>query len=247
MGPVRQKKLTLRVATYNIHKCRGLDGKTDIVRIASVLKPLKADIIALQEVVGPSLKALGQDEELAMRLRMSSRLAPARSYRGRLYGNAVLTRLPVIKHLNYDLSLPGHEARVCQRVDVMVDGYTLHIHNVHFGTSAEERGRQAKKLMAHMSASKAHGPKIFIGDFNEWKKGPATELLNERLTAIDLMPHLVWRATYPGILPIFDLDHLYYSGHVEIMELYVPRGWKALMASDHLPMLAELRITVKSQ
>jgi endonuclease/exonuclease/phosphatase family metal-dependent hydrolase len=87
---------------------------------------------------------------------------------------------------------------------------------------------------------------ILLGDFNEWKKGPATDYLNDRLKNIDLLPHLKWRRTYPGLLPIFHLDHIYYAGHVEIVNLYVPRGWRALIASDHLPLLAELRITVRS-
>jgi endonuclease/exonuclease/phosphatase family metal-dependent hydrolase len=245
MNRARNKKISLRVATYNVHKCRGLDGRADVARIAAVLKPLKADIIALQEVVGPSLKKPGQEEELAMRLNMVPLLAPARSCRGHLYGNAILSRLQVIRNMTYDLSYPGMEPRLCQRADVMLEGHTVHIYNVHLGTSAWERSRQAKKLVNYVSDDGVHGPKILLGDFNEWKEGPATGYLNDRLNSIDLIPHLTWRKTYPGILPIFHLDHLYYSGHVEILSLYVPRGWRALMASDHLPMLAELNILVK--
>ncbi len=245
MSPGRNKKLTLRVATYNIHKCRGLDGRVDTDRIAAVLKPLKADIIALQEVVGPSLKTAGQDETLALRLKMLHLLAPAHTYRGRLYGNAILSRLPVSMHTTFDLTQSGREPRLCQRVDVNLDGHTIHLYNVHLGTSAAERTRQAKKLLSCIADENVHGPKIVVGDFNEWKKGPATGYLNERLKSIDLMPHLAWRKTYPGMLPIFNLDHLYYSGHVEIKSLYVPRRWQALIASDHLPMLAELQIMVK--
>lgn len=245
MSPGRYKKLALRVATYNIHKCRGLDGRIDTARIAAVLKPLKADIIALQEVVGPSIKITGQEAALALKLKMFPLLAPTNSYHGRLYGNAVLSHLPVSMHMIYDLSQSGREPRLCQRVDITLDGYTIHIYNVHLGTSATERSRQAKKLLSYITDENVRGPKILIGDFNEWKKGPATGYLNERLESIDLIPHLRWRKTYPGMLPIFHLDHLYYSGHVEIISVYVPRRWQALIASDHLPMLAELQIMVK--
>ena len=247
MSPGRNKKLSLKVATYNIHKCRGLDGRIDTDRIAAVLKPLKADVIALQEVVGPSLKATGQEEALALKLNMQHLLAPAHTYRGRLYGNAVLSHLPVLRHITYDLTQPGHEPRLCQRVDISLYGHTIHLYNVHLGTSAAERARQARKLLSFIADENVHGPKIVIGDFNEWKKGPATGYLNERLNSIDLIPHLKWRKTYPGMLPVFHLDHLYYSGHVEILNLYVPRGWQALIASDHLPMLAELHILVRER
>jgi endonuclease/exonuclease/phosphatase family metal-dependent hydrolase len=246
MSPMRQKKITLRVATYNVHKCRGIDGRVDSERIASVLKPLKADVIALQEVVGPSVKSAGQDEAIAIRLHMNSHMAPARSYRGHLYGNAVLTRLPVTKHIICDLSVAGHEARLCQKVELTVEGHTINLYNVHLGTSGAERSRQAKKLISRISDESVRGPKILIGDFNEWKKGKATDYLSEKLNSIDLAPYLGWLKTYPGLLPIFHLDHLYYSGHVGIVSVHVPRGLRTLIASDHLPMLVELQIQVKS-
>jgi endonuclease/exonuclease/phosphatase family metal-dependent hydrolase len=247
MSPTRLKKLTLRVATYNVHKCRGLDGRVDTRRIASVLKPLRADIIALQEVIGPSTKLSGQEEDIAMRLHMFPLFAPARSYRGHLYGNAVLSRLPVTKHIICDLSVAGHEARLCQKAEVTLEGHTINFYNVHLGTSETERSRQARKLVSRISDENIRGPKILVGDFNEWRKGKATDYLREKLQSIDLTPYLGWRKTYPGIIPIFHLDHLYYSGNVEIVHLHVPRGLKALVASDHLPMVTELRITIKGQ
>ncbi len=140
-----QKKLVVRVATYNIHKSRGLDGRTDVKRIAAVLKSLHADVIALQEVVGPGAKTTGQEEELAMRLGMVPMLAPARTYRGHPYGNAMLSRLPISRQLVCDISQAGLEPRLCQRIDVVLEGHTIHLYNVHMGTSAHERARQAKK------------------------------------------------------------------------------------------------------
>ncbi|HMK60015.1 MAG TPA: endonuclease/exonuclease/phosphatase family protein [Dissulfurispiraceae bacterium] len=240
-----KNKIRLRLATYNIHKCRGLDGRTDSGRIGSVLKPLKADVIALQEVIGPSLKSPGQEDVLATRMNMRPVLAPARSYRSHLYGNAVLSSLPVIKHESFDLSVEGYEPRLCQRVDVLVDNTAVHIYNVHFGTSSPERSRQAKKLLSFVMDTHVKGPKIVVGDFNEWKKSTASHLLSEKLHSMDLMPHLRWRKTYPGILPVLHIDHIYFTGHVELNSLQVSRRWPALIASDHLPIVAELVITVK--
>lgn len=241
----QRRTIPLRVVTYNIHKCRGLDGRTDVERIVKVLRALHADVIALQEVVGPGAKSTGQEETIAMRLGMVPILAPARTYRGHPYGNAVLSRLPVSRQFICDLSQSGHEARLCQRIDIVLQGHTVHFYNVHLGTSAHERARQAKKLVSFVMDDHVHGPKILVGDFNEWMKGPATELLNGRLKSLDLIPHLRWQRTYPGFLPVFHLDHLYYAGHVEVHKLHVPRRWPALIASDHLPIVAELFISVK--
>jgi endonuclease/exonuclease/phosphatase family metal-dependent hydrolase len=83
-----------------------------------------------------------------------------------------------------------------------------------------------------------------LGDFNEWMKGLATELLSQRLKSIDLRAHLHRRRirTYPGIFPLVHLDHIYYEGEVEVMRVELRRTRKSLMASDHLPLVAELKI-----
>ena len=81
-----------------------------------------------------------------------------------------------------------------------------------------------------------------LGDFNEWTKGLATSTLNERLQSIDLRAHLRRRRTYPGVFPVLHLDHIYYEGQVEVVKVELPRTRLSLMASDHLPLVAELRI-----
>jgi len=66
--------------------------------------------------------------------------------------------------------------------------------------------------------------------------------LSEKLQAIDLSVHLRRKRTYPAILPFLHLDHIYYEGEVDIAGVEVPRTRKSLMASDHLPFLAELKV-----
>jgi endonuclease/exonuclease/phosphatase family metal-dependent hydrolase len=73
-------------------------------------------------------------------------------------------------------------------------------------------------------------------------KGLATSMLSERLQSIDLRSHLRRRRTYPGMFPVLHLDHIYYEGTVEVVKLELPRTRLSLMASDHLPLVAELRI-----
>ena len=234
---------TVRVATYNIHSGRGLDGRTRLERIAAVLARIDADIIALQEVVGASPLKPGQAAELGAALGMGWVMAPTRHQRTALFGNVVLTRFPVRHHVQYDLTWKTCEHRGVQRVDVGLEDDTLHFYNVHLGTSLMERRHQAARLATLVHDRRVTGPKIILGDFNEWARHlGATDLLAERLQSIDLSKHLSRRRTYPGIFPILHLDHIYYEGKVEVLKVTLPRDRMALMASDHLPLVADLKI-----
>jgi len=242
----RHELLRLRIVTYNVHKCRGMDGRTHPGRVASVLERLKPDMVALQEVIGAGPHRKGQEEEISDHLGMVSVLAPARTLRGHPYGNALLSRLPIKYHGTYDLTEAGLEPRFLQRVDISLQGHRIHIYNVHLGTSREERTRQTRKLIHFLSDPALRGPKILLGDFNEWRKGPATKLLAESFQSLDLFPFLRWPRTYPGILPIFHIDHIYYQGQVEIIKVTVPRTLSTFVASDHMPILVELQISTRS-
>jgi endonuclease/exonuclease/phosphatase family metal-dependent hydrolase len=233
---------TLRVATYNIHRCRGLDGRTRPDRIAAVLKSIDADVIALQEVIGPGPTTGGHAEELGAMLGMGWVMAPARQLRGHQFGNAVLSRLPISQHLEHDLSWKTCEARRMQRVDITAPACTLHLYNVHLGTAILERRHQAQRLAAIVSDRHTSGPKLVLGDFNEWMRGLATRTLSEKLNSVDLRNHLKRRRTYPGVFPILHLDHIYYAGRVEIRGIELPRTRLALVASDHLPLVADVTL-----
>ena len=83
---------------------------------------------------------------------------------------------------------------------------------------------------------------IVLGDFNEWMRGLTTTLLSEKLKSADLRTFLRRRRTYPGFFPIMHLDHIYYAGHLEIVRVELPRTRLALVASDHLPLVAEFEV-----
>lgn len=232
----------LRVATYNIHRARGLDGRTRVERIAAVLASIDADVIALQEVIGASPLRPGQAAELGAALGMGWVMAPTRRWRTALFGNVVLSRLPVRHHVQHDLTWKTREPRVCQRVDLAVGDATLHVFNVHLGISIPERREQAERLAALVHDRRITGPKIVLGDFNEWAHGIVADVLGARLRSVDIKTHLSRRRTYPGFFPILHLDHIYFEGRVDVMHVSLPRDRMAKMASDHLPLAADLNI-----
>ena len=235
----------IRIVTYNIHKCRGLDGRTRPERISSVLAEINADIVALQEVVGASPLKPGQAAEIGAALGLGWVMASTRHIRNALYGNVVLSRFPVKHHQQHDLSWKTCEPRLAQRVDLCINGDSdiLHFYNVHLGTALLERRDQARRLASIVHDRRVSGPKIVLGDFNEWARGLATDVLAEKLHSIDLRQHLKRKRTYPGFFPLVHLDHIYYEGaRVEIEKVWLPNDRMAMMASDHLPLVADLKL-----
>jgi endonuclease/exonuclease/phosphatase family metal-dependent hydrolase len=238
-----RRHVDIRVATYNIHRSRGMDRRVVPSRIAEVLRDIDADVIALQEVVGAGPSGSGQAEEIGAALGMGWVMTSVRHLRNHLFGNVVLSRFPIVQHSHYDLSWRTCEPRACQRADLNLGrGRPLHVYNVHLGTAVLERRYQAPRLASFVHDRRVAGPKIILGDFNEWTRGLATRTLSSLFDSIDLRAHLRRRRTYPGIFPMLHLDHIYYEGEVDVRSVELPRTRKALMASDHLPLVANLRI-----
>jgi endonuclease/exonuclease/phosphatase family metal-dependent hydrolase len=237
-----RRTVDVRVATYNIHRCRGMDRRILPSRIADVLREIDADVIALQEVVGAGPTGSGQAEEIGAALGMGWVMAPVRHLRNHLFGNVVMSRFPIVQHGQYDLSWRTCEARGCQRADLDFGDGRLHVYNVHLGTAVLERRYQAPRLAAFVHDHRVAGPKIILGDFNEWMRGLATRTLSSLFESVDIRSHLRRRRTYPGLFPVLHLDHIYYEGHVEVRSVELPRSRRALIASDHLPLVANLRI-----
>jgi endonuclease/exonuclease/phosphatase family metal-dependent hydrolase len=232
----------LRVVTYNVHRCRGMDRRTRPDRVAAVLREIGADIIAVQEVIGSGPQGISHIEEIGAALGMGWVMATARHLRGHQFGNAVLSRLPIVHHVQHDLSWKTCEPRCLQRADIEVPGHTLHVYNVHLGTAILERRHQAQRLATVVADRHTGGPKIVLGDFNEWMRGLTTTLLSDRLKSVDLKEFLRRRRTYPGLFPILHLDHIYYAGRMEIMNVELARTRMSLVASDHLPLVADVRV-----
>jgi endonuclease/exonuclease/phosphatase family metal-dependent hydrolase len=238
------RHVDLRVATYNIHRCRGMDRRVIPSRIAEVLRDIDADVVAMQEVIGSGPSGQDQAEAIGAALGMGWVMASVRHLRRHHFGNVIMSRFPIVHHSQYDLSWRTCEARACQRADLdLGGGRRLHIYNVHLGTAVLERRYQATRLASYVHDRRVDGPKVILGDFNEWMRGLATRTLSSLFESVDLRAHLRRRRTYPGIFPVLHLDHIYYEGLVEVRSVELPRNRKALMASDHLPLVANLRVT----
>jgi len=219
-----------------------MDRRTRPDRIAAVLRTVNADVIALQEVIGAGPDGSSHAEEIGASLGMGWVMASARRLRGRQFGNVVLSRFPIIGHTEHDLSWKTCEPRCMQRVDIDVEGRVLHVYNVHLGTAILERHAQAHRLATIVADRHVGGRKIVLGDFNEWMKGTTTRLLSSRLRSVDLSTFLRRRRTYPGLFPILHLDHIYHDGPLEIVGVELLRTRLSLVASDHLPLVADLRL-----
>ena len=229
----------MRIVTYNIHKGRGMDGRVSIKRIGDVLAQVDADIVALQEVFSASDGREGQVEALAASLGLKSIFGRTRHHLGRPYGNALLSRWPIIGSCDMDLTWAHRERRGCVRVDLKTPLGILHVFNIHLGTSFFERRHQVKSLL---KAKQIHdgisGPRVLVGDFNEWIKGLTTRMLSETFESLNLELHVRKRRSYPGLLPLVHLDHIYFERPLHIEKAELIRNRLSRIASDHLPLVA---------
>jgi endonuclease/exonuclease/phosphatase family metal-dependent hydrolase len=229
----------LVVASYNIHRGIGLDRKRDLDRIAQVIAEMNPDVVGLQEVVredgvAHADQATYLGETLGMRVVMGE----TRSYGSGTYGNAVLTRLPVLSSVRCDLSCHGREPRGCLRVDLDLDHTAVHLFNCHFGLAFHERRAQLDLLAGFLQAADCEGPRLLVGDFNEWHRGPVTR----RLRRVFSSPMRRMRRTHPAVFPIFRLDRIYWDVELQGEAFHVHRSRLARVASDHLPVVARLRV-----
>jgi len=239
--------IKFRIATYNVHKCVGIDRRLSPARIVSVLKEINADIVALQEVLCIQGRNSEDDQAhfIARKLGFNYCMGHNRKLRDGIYGNLVLSRFPLLGSENHDISVAGREERGCLRVDVDLGQESkMHVYNVHLGTSFVERRRQARKLISESILSDANipGPRIMLGDFNEWTRGLVTRLLNEHFQSGDIRLHLRRSRTYPGVLPLMHLDHIYFDETLELVSAELHRSRTSLVASDHLPIIADFRL-----
>ena len=225
------RRAALTVASYNIHKGQGLDGRVDLMRIAAVIEELDADLVGVQEIYRP------QAEMLAARLGLEMHMGVTHTRVEGAYGNAVLTRLPARGSGVFDLTHSLREPRGGIRVDLVVPDGLLHLFNVHFGLRIRERAAQVARLVReHILHADLTGPRVVVGDLNEWFPGAVGRALRQELAG----PRN--RRTHPSPLPFFALDRIYWDRELHGEGFRVHRSRLARVASDHLPVVARLQL-----
>lgn len=236
---------SLRVLCYNIHYGQGNDGQYDVQRLASVIKQAKPDLVALQEVdVGVERSGrVHQARRLAELTGLSVRYGPTQHYQGGLFGNAVLTRLPIedvhIQPLPYTESTPEKVTYPRGAIAVTLrseSGRKFQFISTHFQHNLpEDRVAQAKAINQFFAAD-ATTPAILAGDMNARPDSEPIQILREAWeSAIDASQ----APTAPSKKPTSRIDYIFYRGkpsfsltHAEVID--------EPMASDHCPVLAVL-------
>jgi endonuclease/exonuclease/phosphatase family metal-dependent hydrolase len=243
---VKEGEIRFRVATYNIHKCQGFDRRIRPERIIEVIRELHADVICLQEVVdAPAAGAkFNQAGEIARALSdYAVCFGTNRPLYGGNYGNMTLTRFELKSWKNHDVTHKREERGVLQADIDLGRNTVMHVFNVHLGTGYIERRVQAERLLsAEVLGQNQSGPRLVVGDFNEWTRGRTTKMLRRSFRTFKPEHGLRFPRTFPGMLPLLSLDYFYYEVPLELEATKLWRSRKALVASDHLPLIADFRI-----
>ena len=225
----------LGVVTYNIHACVGGDGRFDPERTVEVLKEIDADVVALQEVEHHPVGDSDLLDYMASAVGLSAIAGPTLLRETRGYGNALLTRLPVLAVDRVDLSLPRREPRGALDVTVDWSGQAMRVVATHLGLRPGERRAQIRRLLDLFESGFA-GPGVLLGDLNEWLLWGRPLSWLDRHFASSGHPR-----TYPARFPLFALDRIWVSPDTLLLSVKTHRSPLARMASDHLPLKAMLK------
>ena len=227
------------IASYNIHSSVGMDRRRSPARIAQVLKELNCDIYALQEVDNQP----GDDEE-SMQLEYLSRATDMAAVPGlRIvrhtgeYGNAVLTRFPILSVRRLDLSCARWEPRGAIDLQVEIDDMPVRIIATHLGLSRSERRTQWSRLLATIAKGEPELPTLLLGDMNEWYRPAATLQAAHRVLGKPPAP-----VAFPSFAPCLALTRMWMRPLQALRSLEVHRSTLTRTASDHLPVKAVIDV-----
>lgn len=242
---------TLRIMSYNVHGCKGTDNHISTDRIARVIARYNPDVVALQELDAGRLRSFGIDQAqmIARKLEMSFHFHPAFHYEDEQYGNAILSRSPVVLIKKDVLPKLWKNAFLEFRgaIWVMVDhhGTKINIINTHLSLWPKERFLQIKALLdgdwiEHPDCS---GPVILCGDLNMVPNSPVYKEICKKFKDSQLMvaghkPLKTWFAGYP----FMRIDHIFVTPEFYVNSIQVSHTALDRSASDHLPIIADLSL-----
>ncbi len=221
--------MKIRVLSYNIRYCRGMNGKVSLKVVASAIAGTHPDLVGLQEVdcFNPRSSFADQTAKLGSMLGMYHIYGPNVTWGGvARFGNAVLSRYPIVYWQNYLLPSQG-EQRGLLRVEIKLAGQIVVFLNTHLGLNHQERLQQVDKIIEVSGG--VSGPLLLAGDFNASLESEEVVRLQTVLQTGDLTGAGL---TFPSDQPKYKIDYILYSNHWILNESRV----FASQASDHLPL-----------
>ncbi len=246
----------LRVMTYNAHSCGGMDGRVSPLRIARVIQQQSADLVALQELDHGRSRSRSEDQAslIAEALGYHVVFCPTvlHGHSGR-YGHALLSRWPI--EVIQVAELPGApgswfpEARSALWARVAVNGVDINVVTTHLGLSPRERQAQMDVLLGPTWVGPiiAKEPVILCGDFNLSPGSAPYELAVSKLSDVQVSAEgHDPRCTFSSSHPFMRIDHIFVSSHFDTERAHVPRNELTRVASDHLPLVADLSFAAET-
>jgi endonuclease/exonuclease/phosphatase family metal-dependent hydrolase len=227
----------LRVATWNVHACVGRDGRHDPARTSAVLAELDADVVALQEFAYPADIALETRTPMVLSALEDYQcaLGPTRTRSAHCFGNVLLSRHPIREVRRLDLSRRRREPRGALVATVDVRGQELHVLTTHLGLHLGERRTQVERILQYVEELRSEFL-VILGDFNDWLPGRSlVHALDDRLGAAP-RPR-----SFPAGRPLLALDRIWVHPRPALLELAPHTSPLARVASDHLPIVANLQ------
>ncbi|MGK9051622.1 endonuclease/exonuclease/phosphatase family protein [Neorhizobium sp. CSC1952] len=229
------------IASYNVHKCVGIDGRFDPARTSHVIREIGADVIALQEADTRFGERRGlldlawMERETGLLPVPVSGVAKAHGW----HGNVILFREGLVRDV-HQVKLPGLEPRGALITELELEGgRTFRIIAAHLGLLNRSRHQQTRMILDILS-SRDEQPTVLMGDLNEWRLGDRSSL--NTLTTVFGLPTAV--PSFPSRLPVLALDRIMANrpGLIDTVEAHdTPL---ARLASDHLPIKAVLKLRV---
>jgi endonuclease/exonuclease/phosphatase family metal-dependent hydrolase len=229
----------MKVASYNIHKCRGTDGQVRPERIIAVIKAINADLVALQEVdhrIGLRTGLLNRamlEHETGMKLLVQSDIVDGHGW----HGNALLVRGEPIHYHRSRVHLPGIEPRGAVFAELDLGEGLFRVIAVHLGLLRRSRIAQAKALLEAFLKMKPM-PTIMLGDFTEWRRVRRSALAI--FHPVFGSPPMV--ASFPSRFPLLPMDRIFDWPAGLITQCTVFNTPLSRKASDHLPLVADLNL-----
>ncbi len=241
---------TIRIMTYNVHSCVGMDGKVSPERIARVIGRHEPDIVALQELDMGRKRTWEVDQPhlIAKELEMVYHFHPSVVIDEERYGNAVLSRYPMelirAGRLPSIIKKPAVEPRGAIWTVINIAGIKINFFNTHLGLFPSERIYQAKVLLGAewVTHPACQGPIILCGDFNAL---PTSQLCrNIKKVFRDAQEELDNHspiATWFSHYPVGRIDHIFVSPEIEVTHVEVSMTDLDKIASDHLPLIVDIK------